>query len=363
MRPRRKVPIAPLPETDWPTADRQAWAAARTSADPLDDPGLAAHWAANTARHTALCYSYWLAWLVEQGASDAEAAIADRLERDQVRAYIAFLRQHLAPGTVASMVTRLHEAVRVMVPGAELSWLRAGATRLLAGATPTRDKASRLVNAGALFQAGLERMGQAAEEPTAKTQALHYRDGLMIAFLALRPVRLSNLAAIQLGQHLIDDGAAVHVQFAASEMKNARALEFPWPKILLEALRTYLAVYRPVLLAGQSVQELWVGRQGRLGYQGCRQAILRATEATIGHAVPPHFFRDCAATTIALYDPEHVGIIPAILGHTTPRTAERHYNHATSVLAARGHQQTIMRLRQDGRGRRRRHRESDERTL
>jgi integrase/recombinase XerD len=112
-------------------------------------------------------------------------------------------------------------------------------------------------------------------------------------------------------------------------VKNARALEFPWPPVLLAELRLYLEVHRPVLLAGQSVPELWVGRHGRLGYQGCRQAILRATEETIGHAVPPHFFRDCAATTIALYDPEHVGIIPALLGHTTPRTAEQHYNHAT----------------------------------
>jgi integrase/recombinase XerD len=140
-------------------------------------------------------------------------------------------------------------------------------------------------------------------------------------------------------------------------------LEFPWPPVLLAELRLYLEVHRPVLLAGQSVPELWVGRHGRLGYQGCRQAILRATEETIGHAVPPHFFRDCAATTIALYDPEHVGIIPALLGHTTPRTAEQHYNHATSVVAAHTHQQTIARLRQDGRGRRcRRHRETDERT-
>jgi integrase/recombinase XerD len=47
-----------------------------------------------------------------------------------------------------------------------------------------------------------------------------------------------------------------------------------------------------------------------------------------------------------------VGIIPALLGHTTPRTAEQHYNHATSVLAARTHQQTIARLRRDGRSQR-----------
>jgi integrase/recombinase XerD len=361
MRPGRKVPIPPLPETEWPVADRQAWAVARASADPLDDPGLAAHWAASSVRHGQISYGYWLAWLTDQGLLDKAAGIADRLDRDWVREYIAFLRLSLAPGTVAILIRRLLSVVQAMVPGAELSWLRAGATRLQAGATPTRDKASRLVGSECLFDAGLELMEQAADEPTAKTQALRYRDGLMIAFLALRPARLSNLAVIQLGQHLIDDGEIVHVQFAAAEMKNGRPLDIPWPPVLLEALRTYLAVHRPVLLAGRSVRELWVGRQGRLGYQGCRQAILRATETMGG--ITPHLFRDNAATTIALHDPEHVGIIPALLGHTTPRTAEKHYNHATSILAARAHQQTIARLRRDGRGRRRRrHRNIDERT-
>jgi hypothetical protein len=48
----------------------------------------------------------------------------------------------------------------------------------------------------------------------------------------------------------------------------------------------------------------------------------------------------------------------------TPCTAEQHYNHATSLVAARPHQQTIARLCREGHGRRRRrNREIDEHTL
>jgi integrase len=59
----------------------------------------------------------------------------------------------------------------------------------------------------------------------------------------------------------------------------------------------------------------------------------------------PHLFRDCAATTIALNDPEHVLITRDLLGHTTLRTAERYYNLARSVEAARAHQKLIRSLR------------------
>jgi hypothetical protein len=38
----------------------------------------------------------------------------------------------------------------------------------------------------------------------------------------------------------------------------------------------------------------------------------------------PHLFRDCAATTLAIPDPAHVGAVAAILGHTNSRTRCRH---------------------------------------
>jgi integrase/recombinase XerD len=52
-------------------------------------------------------------------------------------------------------------------------------------------------------------------------------------------------------------------------------------------------------------------------------------------AINPHLFRDCAATTIAIHDPEHVQIIAAILGHSSMTTSERHYIQASSLEAGR----------------------------
>jgi integrase/recombinase XerC len=56
-------------------------------------------------------------------------------------------------------------------------------------------------------------------------------------------------------------------------------------------------------------------------------------------------FRDCVATDIAIIDPSHIGIVKAILGHTTLATSEKYYNQATSFHAARRMQDVVARLR------------------
>ena len=60
----------------------------------------------------------------------------------------------------------------------------------------------------------------------------------------------------------------------------------------------------------------------------------------------PHLFRDCAATTIATNDPEHVHVITSILGHSSLATSEHYYNHARSLQAAHSYQNLILQLRQ-----------------
>ena len=78
------------------------------------------------------------------------------------------------------------------------------------------------------------------------------------------------------------------------------------------------------------------------------------TASEFGHPINLHLFRDCLATATALEDPEHVGIIPAVLGHNDPASGERYYNQADTVSAARCYQDGILGLRREftGRGRR-----------
>ena len=63
--------------------------------------------------------------------------------------------------------------------------------------------------------------------------------------------------------------------------------------------------------------------------------VVARTREGLGQAVNSHLFRDCAATSIAIEDPAHVGIASQLLGHPTDRrrnaTTSR---HAASIPAA-----------------------------
>jgi integrase len=81
----------------------------------------------------------------------------------------------------------------------------------------------------------------------------------------------------------------------------------------------------------------------------CQQTIghhiQRHARAEFGAAINPHLFRDCAATWIAIYGPQHVQIIAAILGHSTLETSERYYNQAQGLEAGRRYHGTIKAIR------------------
>ena len=59
----------------------------------------------------------------------------------------------------------------------------------------------------------------------------------------------------------------------------------------------------------------------------------------------PHLFRDAAATSIAIEDPSHVGSTKSVLGHSSLRTSERHYNQARSTEATAAYQSRVTTLR------------------
>jgi site-specific recombinase XerC len=92
----------------------------------------------------------------------------------------------------------------------------------------------------------------------------------------------------------------------------------------------------------------WVSRSGqKMQEPAMRTNIKSRTTSAFGHAINPHLFRDCAATSFATDDPEHVRCIAPLLGHTTLATSDKHYNQATMLTAVRTFSATIMKIRAD----------------
>jgi integrase len=67
----------------------------------------------------------------------------------------------------------------------------------------------------------------------------------------------------------------------------------------------------------------------------------------LGQPINPHLFRDCAATSVAIDDPAHIGIASRLLGHRTGSTSERYYNQARSVEASHLMQKYLRARRND----------------
>jgi site-specific recombinase XerD len=254
---------------------------------------------------------------------------------------------------VLCRVQELYDALRVLAPEADWDWLVQIYRALRAHVRPARDKVSRLRPIDELAALG-ERLMEEAEVASAwspRRRAVAYRDGLMIALLAYRPVRLKNLAMMRLGRHLTKVSGCWQILFAPEETKSHVPYEAIVPAALVPRLERYLDRHRPVLLRGESgdltsdINAVWVSETGTQLERGAlARRIADQTKAAFGRRISPHMFRDAAATSIAVDNPKHIGDASLVLGHLEHTMTERHYNHARSLEASRRHAETLKRL-------------------
>lgn len=334
---------------NWPAADRAAWEAAVTKGGLLEEGGLAAHWRPATRKSVQDAYGRWLTFLALRGHLEPDATPGARLTPDRLRAYIAELQAAVAPLTVRNRVRDLAEALRVMAPAVDLSYLRRARGRLKARAQPVRSKRAQLAPSRDLVQLGQKLMERAERGEAARPlwRAALFRDGLMILMLACRPIRRRSFAGLRLGQHLVKRGEVYVLLLEEHETKNHRRFEQPLPAALTPLIERYLEACRPMLLGGSKGGERNVNREGKdtedhlwiswrgapLAETGVYAAITSRTRAAFGTAIPPHRFRDSAATSLGETDPELVWLAPALLHHADRRIAEQHYDQARDSRA------------------------------
>jgi integrase len=251
-----------------------------------------------------------------------------------------------------NLLEDLHAALQVMDPACDRSWMRRLISRVRVQHAPVIQKRDRVVDATDLFELGISLMRQASSAKTVLEQAVHYRDGLIIGVLSTRPLRLRNLAELELGRTFVWRGDTWWIDIPGQETKTNEAIVMPLPFELASAIETYLKVHRPYLCGRRGRwtapigSALWVSQDGSpLGDRSAYQQIVARTRAAFGHSVNPHLFRDCIATSIAIRDPEHVHIAARLLGHRTLSTIERYYNQANSIEAARQYQTLVSGIR------------------
>jgi integrase len=161
---------------------------------------------------------------------------------------------------------------------------------------------------------------------------------LAIQILLVAPMRLANLAALNLETNLVRVGGpepTYHLVIPSEDVKNEEPLEYPLPKAMNEMLGTYLGVFRP-RLCGKAGPWLFPGESG--GHKTkttLSQQIIDSITKAIGIRVTPHQFRHLAAAFILERDPANYEFVRRVLGHKNLQTTINFYVGLETVEAVR----------------------------
>ncbi len=337
-KPDRRTRVA-LRLEEWPEPDQAMWAAAVAAGDLFDEAAPGAHLRARTRASLMQAYGRWLGCLLQSEPAAMAQSPGARVTRDQVERYCAGLSQTNTPLSIASQVRHLRAALNLIAPVSDWSWLLVIAKQIEAQSRP-RSKRHRLRLSDELYNLGRNLIDQAEAEISGtsrvgKAAALTFRDGLIIALLALAPVRRRNLQDLRIGETLVRAGAGWSVVFGEQETKSGRELDYPLPKDLSQLLDRYIADIRPALFGSGTHNGLWASVKGSaLSGNALYAAVCRRTKAAFGEAVNLHLFRDAAATFLAVTAPEKVQVASDLLGHARQPTTQRHYTNARPIQAS-----------------------------
>jgi integrase len=331
----------------WPPADRLLWERAFYNDDPFAEAAGAR--LAKTSQDR--CLQTWrrfLGFLAIHEPAALEVAPNERLTVERVRPFVAHLAETNIPSSVASRIEALYQAARAMMPERDWTWLKAIKARLHAAA-PAHAPTGRVITSLQLLDLGQQLMDEskpALGAPISTYDAIRYRDGLMAAFVAFIPIRGKNLAALELGRHVVPERDRWFVIIPREEVKTGTPIEFLVPELLESYLVYYLDFVRPRILRRRTSAALWVSTKcgGALSQVGIGKSFGRLS-SRLGFRITPHDARDAAATTWAISVPDQIGVARDLLAHSDLRTTIKHYNRARGIEASRAHSRVIAEMR------------------
>ena len=338
--------ITLLPK-DWPLTDRRLWDSRVGSIRELGDLKPLDAKLQPSETWQVRGYGQWLGYLAREGTLDESPVPLDRLTPESLQDYVVSLRSRVKVTTTYLSILSLRRAVCALAPDRNWDWLREIERSVYRLARGQRSERA-VVPIEWLCLLGEHLMSRADREvklPPRKRDVL-YRDGLLVALLAARPIRRKNLSALRIRRNLIRSANGWTLFIPATETKHRRPIEVPLPANLTKPIDRFLSVYRPNFPGSDEHDFLWPAcTGGPLLEPSVYQALARRTRAAFGFCVSPNSFRASAVTSIAIHDPGNIATATRLLGHTWIRTTGLYYNRATTKDASRRYQRHLEKLR------------------
>jgi len=164
---------------------------------------------------------------------------------------------------------------------------------------------------------------------------------LAIAILILirAPIRIQNLASIQIGLNLVKPGgpeAPDMLVFPDYDVKNGVPLEFAFDATTTATIDEYIHQHRPQLMRGFNHDYLFAG--GAQGPKLTRSLSAQISERLwkeLGLEITPHQFRHAAAYIMLKADPGNYELVRRVLGHCSATTTRNFYIGLETLEATR----------------------------
>lgn len=332
----RKTPHISLPLAAWPATDRRRWQRCFHGVQTPRADGRPYSAVRKNAVQGA--YARWLNWLSGRYPNLLALTPGARMQPEVIEEYIVDQRQRIADISIRSAIYDIDVVVRLLDRNYRALWIKPILAILKRERPHRRNKVERIVPTRDLLNYGLHLMQQSQSKPPIKRgDAVSYRDGLIIALLSIRPLRLANFVSLSIGGTIISRHQRVWLSIPAPETKNRLNLEYPFPEKLRKQLNYYMKEVRPWFADRAKRRKLppsnaiWLSIWGRPLNRNTFAAMVKyRTLEKFGKAVNPHLFRDCLATSTAKGKPGLVWTTPLMLGHRSDRTSQISYTHNDS---------------------------------
>lgn len=345
MRVQRKLSIR---FEAWPAREQQFWrddVLANCEQVTSQRGGILAE---RTKQILLQAFEQWLSFLFRTGRYRSDVSVLSHFSQVNAKAFVQEILARKKPVSARIDLYRVASCIRIAYGREKILWTYdiVRDLRTLDEQSPSQPKL--LKSSSELFGLGLRMMTTARTRARRYSRdAVAYRDGLMIAFLAGRPIRLGNLSAMTIGRHLLHEGGMYWIHFSSQETKTGQPIHLPVPRVLTPYVREYVGTVRPVLLRlGTHHNHLWASVRGKpLTYMAVYARVATTTLAAFGGRISPHRFRHAAATSQALHDPTRVVDAHKLLGHSSFKTTQRYYIHTSTNDGARELQRNLQQLR------------------
>lgn len=198
--------------------------------------------------------------------------------------------------------------------------------------------------------------GRSSGHFSAERAAAMMMTAVAIELLLMCPMRVSNLASLDLGFHIRrehDRGrVTTHIYIPEHETKNNVEVHCELPLSSSRMLEDYIEHFRPLFPGAECCSLLFPGRKGtRRRSSQFWQAIHEAGRQFLGVEINPHLFRHLAAKFYLDEKPGGYEVVRRTLGHTSMDTTSKFYAGQETGRSLRHYDRTILKLREEASGR------------